>query len=59
MAAYAGMPCKVLAAYEDYIEHFKLYNCLAGGVGTPHNRRCGIPHGCPFSMMIVALVMRP
>lgn len=59
MAAYAGMPRKVLGAYKDYIERLKLHNCLAGGVGTPHARRCGIPQGCPFSMMHVALIIRP
>ena len=25
----------------------------------PYTRRCGIPQGCPFSMMFVALLMRP
>ena len=30
-----------------------------GGLGTPYTRRCGIPQGCPFSMMFVALLMRP
>ena len=58
-AAYAGMPRNILAAYKDYIENLKLYNCIAGGVGTPHRRRWGIPQGCPFSMMMVALIKPP
>ena len=58
-AAYAGMPRNIFAAYKEYIENLKLYNCIAGGVGTPHRRRCGIPQGCLFSMMVVAHIMRP
>ena len=37
----------------------KVYKCLGGGMGTPYTRRCGIPQGCSFSMMYVALIMRP
>ena len=59
IAKAAGMPDKVLRAYRAYLEGMKVYNCLAGGVGTPYWRGCGIPQGCPFSMMIVALIMRP
>ena len=58
MAAYVGMARRIPAAYRDYLEPLKPHNCLAGGVGTPHYRRCGIPQGCPFSMMFVALIMR-
>ena len=36
-----------------------MYNYLAGGMGEPHKRRCGIPQGCPVSMAMVALTMRP
>ena len=53
------MPTGVLQAYETYIENLKVYNCVAGGMGTPYIRTCGIPQGCPFSMTIVALKMRP
>ena len=55
----AGMPTGVLRAYEAYLENLKVYNCIAGGMGTPYVRLCGIPHGCPFSMTNVALIMRP
>ena len=53
------MPTGVLRAYKAYIDNLLVYNCLAGGIGTPHQRRCGIPQGCPFSMNMVALIMRP
>ena len=54
----AGMPTGVLQAYQACIENLKVYNCVAGGMGTPYARICGIPQGCPFSMTIVALKMR-
>ena len=53
------MPTKVLKAYATFLEDLMVHNCLAGGVGTPCQRRCGIPQGCPFSMTLVALIMRP
>lgn len=59
MAAAAGIPPTILTAYRAYIENLLLYKCLAGGIGRPHTRKCGVPQGCPFSMMMVALIMRP
>ena len=53
------MPEPVLTAYKSYLESMVVYNCLAGGVGTPFRRICGIPQGCPFSMALVAMIMRP
>ena len=55
----AGMPTGVVQAYEAYLENLKVYNCVAGGMGTPYVRICGIPQACPFSMTTVALIMRP
>ena len=54
-----GMPAGVLRAYAAYVENLKVYNCVVGWMGTPYVRVCGIPQGCPFSMMNVALIMRP
>ena len=59
MAEAAGMPPKVLRAYKAYLEELAAYNVLAGGIGIPHKRKCGIPQGCPLSMVMVALIMRP
>ena len=53
------MPIGVLRAYEAYLEALQVYNCVAGGMGTPYIRLCGIPQGCPFSMTNVALIMKP
>lgn len=52
------MPEKIVLAYEAYINNLLVYNCAAGGIGKPYSRRCGIPQGCPFSMTMVALIMR-
>ena len=59
MCRAAGMPTGVLRAYEAYLEALKVYNCVAGGMGTPYTRLCGIPQGCPLLMTFVALLMRP
>ena len=59
IARAAGMPESVMTAYISYLDNLYVYNCLAGGVGRLFRRRCGIPQGCPFSMAMVALIMRP
>ena len=38
MAAYSDMPAIGPAAYKAHLEGLLLYNCIAGGVGTPHSR---------------------
>ena len=55
----AGCPRGVITAYRNMMERMIVYNMLTSGLGKPHKRRCGIPQGCPFSMMIMALLMRP
>ena len=59
LAEAAGMPPKVLRAYKGYLESLILYNALAGGMGKPYRKKCGIPQGCPLSMVMLALIMRP
>ena len=54
-----GCPHGVLTAYRNMLEHMIIYNSIASGLGKGHQRPCGIPQGCPFSMMIIALLMRP
>ena len=52
-------PNEMLDAYYRYLEDFKLYDSIGGGIGQPYSRPCGIPQGCPFSMMVTALILRP
>ena len=59
VAKKAGMPTRVLTAYTNYQENLTLRNTIHGGLGAPFTRRTGIPQGCPLSMMITALLMRP
>ena len=47
MAKHTGMPTKVLDAYTAYLENLLLYNCLAGGVGTPHKQKVWYSTGLP------------
>lgn len=42
-----------------YLETLVVYNVLAGGMGTPYSKNCGIPQRCPLPMVMVALIMRP
>lgn len=58
MAELAGMPRRVLNAYRSSMEYLRIYNTTAGWFGHSCQKRRGIPHGCPFSMMCVALFMR-
>eukprot|EP00974_Lingulodinium_polyedra_P133607 11226280-Lingulodinium_polyedra.AAC.1 len=53
------MPAGVLRAYSSYMDRLSLRLCLANGLGAMERHRCGSPQGCPFSMMLVALLSRP
>ena len=55
----AGMPPQIVKAYASYHSKLVVYNALAGGFGKAYHKVLSIPQGCPFSMMIIALMMRP
>ena len=59
LAGVAGMTTQILETYKRYQERLLVHNRLAGGIGQPYRRQCSIPQGCPLSMMIMALIMRP
>ena len=63
LAAYilltAGMPPKIVSAYLRFHRHLKVYNGIANGLGKAYHKECSIPQGCPLSMMIIALMLRP
>ena len=54
----AGFPHRVPRAYIRYHEHAVLHYIINGAVGQPHRHPCGIPQGCLFSMIFVALLLR-
>jgi hypothetical protein len=55
----AGCPWQVLGPYRDMMRGVRAVNMLPQGAGEPYQKRCSIPQGCPFSMMITALLLRP
>jgi hypothetical protein len=54
-----GFPVEVLTAYRSFHEACMFLNTIAGGLGIPHAHLCGIPQGCPFSMMLIAFLLHP
>ena len=59
MSTRMGFPPKVLQTYTKFIEALKIHNTIPGGIGTPCTRQCGIPQGCPLSMLMIAILMTP
>ena len=59
IAHIAGMPRNVLGPYMRFAEATMVHNTIGKGLGTAYSRRCGIPQGCPLSMMCIALILRP
>ena len=55
----AGFPMGILSAYQSYHENVNLYTSFHGSIGTPHKHRCGIPQGCPLSMIFISIMLRP
>ena len=55
----AGCPENIVTAYKSYLENLIVHNSVDGHLGEGHKHLCGIPQGCPMSMMVIALCMRP
>ena len=56
--AIAGLPPALLTAYINFQENMCVYNNMSGALGLPHQHPCGIPQGCPLSMVFISLYMR-
>jgi hypothetical protein len=56
IAKAAGMPMRVLEPYQRFMEGMSVRNTISDCLGEPYVRRCGIPQGCPLSMMFLAFV---
>ena len=54
----AGMPTRILDPYKRFLEAIQVHNTVAGGLGEAYHKPTSIPQGDPFSMMVVALIMR-
>ena len=59
IVAMAGMPSQVLDAYKMYQESLTVRNSVSGGLGVQYTKKANVPQGDHFSMMIVALIMKP
>ena len=59
IALAAGMPKKICAAYFRFINDLDCRFQTGNKLGKTHQTRCSIPQGCPFSMLMVALLMTP
>ena len=55
----AGCPSRVVKPYIQCISNLNVYNSIGGHLGKAHQHPCGIPQGCPLSMMVLGLTMRP
>ena len=55
----AGFPSDILNAYLRFHDQLRVLNLLAGGYGKPFQKTFSIPQGCPFSMLFIAILLRP
>ena len=53
------MPRNILEPYFKYIDSLQSAYQVGKNIGVPKEDGCSIPQGCPFSMTMVALLMRP
>ena len=54
-----GFPERIVNAYIAFMENLVVHNMVAGSLGEEHKHLCGIPQGCPLSMMLIAYMLRP
>eukprot|EP00973_Karenia_brevis_P039592 5467371-Karenia_brevis.AAC.1 len=45
-------------AYVQFQENAVIHNSILGCIGQGHQHPCGIPQGCPLSMVFVSLYLR-
>ena len=53
------MPTKVFESYIRFHESVHTRNTIAGGLGKAHYKKCGIPQGCPLSLCLTSVLVRP
>ena len=59
IAELAGMPVDVLETYKAFLEQMSIRQQIGNTLGQEHQHDCSIPQGCPFSMSLIGLLMRP
>ena len=53
----SGFPPVVLCAYSSYHEAAFVQFSINRHLGIPHQHRCGIPQGCPLSMLFITFLL--
>ena len=56
---HAGFPRGVLLGYLNFHEKAAIRHILGDSLGEHHFHRCGIPQGCPFSMLFITMMLAP
>ena len=59
VAHAAGMPDRILIPYMAYLEQMETQFQIGQTIGAPHKDKASIPQGCPFSMSMLALLLKP
>jgi hypothetical protein len=54
-----GFPMPILTAYKSFHENILYHNTIGRALGAPHKKKCSIPQGCPFSMMLTGFSFHP
>ena len=54
-----GFPPQLLVAYANHLEALQIHFSFASHIGQGHTHPCGIPQGCPFSMVFITFLMYP
>ena len=55
----AGVPPTIVETYLKFQDKLLVYNSLAGGIGKAYRKPFSIPQGCPLSMCIISIMLRP
>ena len=64
LADEAGMPLDILETYANFVDRLGIRMQIGTSIGKEqsigkeHQHRCSIPQGCPFSMSLLALLMK-
>ncbi len=53
------MPEEILSTYDNFLEDLTIRQQIGNTLGVEHKHECSIPQGCPFSLSLIGLLMRP
>eukprot|EP00969_Alexandrium_andersonii_P373830 15484901-Alexandrium_andersonii.AAC.1 len=59
VAAAAGAPAPIMRAWHTIMDRMVTHNALADTIGVGYTRPASIPQGCPLSMALLSIVVRP